>query len=224
MFRILIVEDDKNTRKLMCAVLRQNGFEPVQAINGFEALTIMENNHIDLVVLDVMMPEMDGYTLAEELRLGWAHLPIIMVTARQEARDKHKGFLAGIDDYMTKPIDEQELILRIKALSRRSQIASERKIVIGSVVLDYSSFTVTGHEQKITLPQKEFQILFKLMSYPSIIFTRLQLMEEIWGVDTEPSDHTLSVHISRLRERFHGWEEFEIVTVRGLGYKGIKNA
>jgi len=224
MLRILIVEDDKNTSKLMCAVLRQNGFEPVQAVNGLEALTIMETNHIDLVVLDIMMPEMDGYTLAKELRFGWENLPIIMVTARQEARDKHKGFLAGIDDYMTKPIDEQELILRIKALLRRSQIASERQIIIGNVVLDYSSFTVAGHGQNIALPQKEFQILFKLMSYPSTIFTRLQLMEEIWGIDTEPSDHTLNVHISRLRERFQDWNEFEIITVRGLGYKGVKNA
>jgi DNA-binding response OmpR family regulator len=144
-----------------------------------------------------------------------------MVTARQEARDKHEGFLAGTDDYMTKPVDEQELILRIKALLRRSQIANERKIIIGSVTLDYNSLTVKRGIESFTLPQKEFHLLFKLLSYPGTIFTRMQLMDEIWGLESDTSDHTLNVHVNRLRERFYDWQEFEIVTVRGLGYKGV---
>jgi DNA-binding response OmpR family regulator len=222
MFRILIVEDDINTRKLMSAVLRQNGFEPLQAEDGLQALDVMEKEHIDLAVVDLMMPNMDGYELTRELRGAWVHLPILMVTAKQESKDKHEGFLAGTDDYMTKPVDEQELVFRIKALLRRSQIASERKMVIGDVVLEYDALTVTGKGKTETLPQKEFYLLFKLLSYPGTIFTRIQLMDEIWGMESETSDHTLNVHINRLRERFYGWEEFEIVTIRGLGYKAVK--
>ena len=221
MFRILVVEDDANTRKLMCAVLKQNGFEPLNAEDGLQALEVVDKEHIDLVVLDLMMPNMDGFDLTRELRSVWQHLPIIMVTAKQEPKDKHDGFIAGTDDYMTKPVDEQELILRIKALLRRSQIASERKIVIGDVVLDYDALTVSRKGEANTLPQKEFQLLFKLLAYPGTIFTRIQLMDEIWGLDSDTSDHTLNVHINRLRERFYGWEEFDIVTVRGLGYKGL---
>jgi DNA-binding response OmpR family regulator len=220
--RILVVEDDANTRKLMCAVLRQNGFEPLQAGDGVQALEVMDKEHVDLVVLDLMMPDMDGYELTREIRSAWEHLPVLMVTARQEPKDKHEGFLAGTDDYMTKPVDEQELICRIKALLRRSQIASERKIVIGGVVLDYDSLSVARNGEAFTLPQKEFQLLFKLLSYLGTIFTRIQLMDEIWGLESDTGDHTLNVHINRLRERFYGWPEFEIVTVRGLGYKAVK--
>lgn len=222
MFRILVVEDDTNTRKLMCAVLRQNGFEPIPAEDGVKALEIMESEYVDLVVLDLMMPNMDGYELTKEIRTAWEHLPLLMVTAKQEPSDKHLGFLAGTDDYMTKPVDEQELILRIRALLRRAQIASERKLAIGNVVLNYDSLTVTKNANTLTLPQKEFQLLFKLLSSPGTIFTRIQLMEEIWGLESDASDHTLNVHIGRLRERFHGWDEFEIATVRGLGYKAVK--
>jgi DNA-binding response OmpR family regulator len=222
MFRILVVEDDTNTRKLMCAVLKQQGFEPLQAENGNAALDLMENEHVDLVVADLMMPGMDGYALTKELRAAWKHLPILMVTAKQEPTDKRMGFLAGTDDYMVKPVDEQEMILRIRALLRRSQIASEQKIVMGAVTLDYNAFTVSGYGQEIVLPQKEFQLLFKLLAYPGVIFTRIQLMEEIWGPDSDISDHTLNVHISRLRERFNEWEEFEIATIRGIGYKGVR--
>jgi len=222
MFRILVAEDDANTRKLMCAVLKQNGFEPLQAEDGIQALDVMDKEHIDLVVLDLMMPKMDGFDLTRELRSVWEHLPIIMVTAKQEPKDKHDGFLAGTDDYMTKPVDEQELILRIKALLRRSQIASERKMVIGDVVLDYDALTVSRKGEATTLPQKEFQLLFKLLAYPGTIFTRIQLMDEIWGMDSDTGDHTLNVHINRLRERFYGWDEFDIITVRGLGYKAVK--
>jgi len=222
MFRILVVEDEANIRKLICAVLRRSGFETLQAEDGLQALDVMEKEHVDLVVLDIMMPNMDGYELTRELRSAWEHLPILMVTAKQEPKDKHDGFLAGTDDYMTKPIDEQELVFRIKALLRRSRIASERKIVIGDVVLDYDALAVTRKGEPMTLPQKEFQLLFKLLSYPGTIFTRIQLLEEIWGMDSDTSDHTLNVHVSRLRERFYGWPEFEIITVRGLGYKAVK--
>jgi len=222
MFRILVVEDDTNTRKLMCAVLKQNGFEPLQAEDGLVALDVMDREHIDLVVLDVMMPNMNGYELARDLRTAWKHLPLLMVTAKQEAKDKHEGFLAGTDDYMTKPIDTKEFILRVRALLRRSQIASERKIVIGDVVLDYDSLSVTTQTETATLPQKEFQLLFKLLSYPGTIFTHIQLMDEIWGLDSDTGANTINVHINRLSERFYGFKEFEIITVRGLGYKAVK--
>jgi len=223
MFRILVAEDDDNLRKLMCAVLKQEGFLPFGARHGQEALELMEKEHIDLLIADVMMPIMDGYELTSTIREAWEHLPILMVTAKQEPVDKHMGFIAGTDDYMVKPVDEQEMVLRIRALLRRSQIASEQKITIGDIVLNHSSLTVSGHGSDITLPQKEFLLLFKLLSHPGTIFTRMQLVEEIWGLESQASDHTLNVHISRLRERFAHWEEFEIITVRGLGYKGVKN-
>jgi len=222
MLRILVVEDDDNTRKLMCAVLKKNGFEALQARDGLDALELLDREHVDLAVLDLMMPGMDGYELTRELRSAWKALPILMVTAKQEAADKRKGFIAGTDDYMTKPVDEEEMVLRIKALLRRAQIASERKLAAGGVVLDYDSLAVRRGNEEVTLPLKEFQLLFKLLSYPGMIFTRLQLMDEIWGMESETDDHTLNVHIGRLRERFRDWGEFEIVTVRGLGYKAVK--
>lgn len=221
-FKILVVEDDTNTLKLMCAVLKQQGFIPLQADDGYKALEILDNEHVDLVIVDMMLPGMSGLELTVKIREAWTQLPLLMVTAKHEMRDKHEGFLAGIDDYMVKPADEQEMVLRIRALLRRSQIAAEQKIVIGSVTLNYNSYSVLGHGQTILLPQKEFQLLFKLMSYPDTIFTRIQLLDEIWGMDADASDHTLNVHISRLRDKFYNWEEFEIVTIRGLGYKGIK--
>ena len=222
MVRILVVEDDTNTRKLMCAVLKQNGFESLQAADGVDALDVMATQHIDLVLLDLMMPNMDGYELTRQIRLSWETLPILMVTAKQELKDKRKGFLAGTDDYMTKPVDEQEMILRIRALLRRAKIANEHKLTIASVVLDYDSLTVSRKDETITLPQKEFQLLFKLLSYSGTLFTRLQLMDEIWGMESETDDHTLNVHINRLRDRFRSWPEFELLTVRGLGYKAVK--
>lgn len=222
MFKILVVEDDTNTRKLMCAVLKRSGFETLQAEDGVKALEVMDKNHIDLVVLDLMMPNMDGYELTENLRHTWQTLPILMVTAKQEPKDKKQGFLVGTDDYMTKPVDEEEMVLRIKALLRRAQIAHDHKLVTGDVTLDYDALSVTRGGEAITLPQKEFYLLFKLLSYPNMIFTRLQLMDEIWGMETETDDHTLNVHINRLRERFWDWPEFEIVTIRGVGYKVVK--
>ena len=222
MLKILVVEDDTNSRKLMRAVLKQNGFETYGAEDGIIALKLMEQQHFDLVVLDLMMPNMDGYELTRQLRLSWENLPILMVTAKQEPNDKRKGFLVGTDDYMTKPVDEQEMVLRIKALLRRAKIASEHKLTVDKVVLDYDALTVSREDQVITLPQKEFYLLFKLLSYPNMIFTRLQLMDEIWGMESETDDHTLNVHINRLRDRFRDWSEFEIVTIRGLGYKAVR--
>jgi len=223
MFRILVVEDDAHIRKLMCTVLKAHGFETLQAKDGLAALDVMEKEHIDLVVLDLMMPNMDGYEFTKQLRSVGETLPILMVTAKQEQTDKNKGFLAGTDDYMTKPVDEDELILRIKALLRRSKIAGERQIEVGDAVLNYDTLTVSKKEESLTLPQKEFLLLFKLLSYPGVIFTRMQLMDEIWGLEHDAGDHTLNVHINRLRDRFQNWQEFEIITVRGVGYKVVIN-
>jgi len=223
MFRILLVEDDENTRKLMRAVLKKNGFEVLQAVDGIAALELMDKEHVDLVVLDLMMPRMDGYELTKQLRNAWETLPILMVTAKHDPVDKRKGFLAGTDDYMTKPVDEEEMVLRIKALLRRAQIAVEKKLTIGEVVLDYDALTVVRRDEKYTLPQKEFLLLFKLLSNPDKILTKIQLMDEIWGLESETDDHTLNVHVYRLRERFRNWTEFEILTIRGLGYKAVKS-
>jgi DNA-binding response OmpR family regulator len=208
MFRILIVDDDKNTRRLYQA--------------GNEALSVMEREYIDLVIVDIMMPGMDGYEFTKILRESNDLLPVLMISAKQLQEDKKKGFLVGTDDYMTKPVDEEEMLLRIKALLRRAKIVSERRIVIGEVVLDYDSYTVTKKEQVMELPQKEFLLLYKLLSYPGKIFTRIQLMDEIWGTESESGWETVTVHIGRLRKRFQGWEEFEIESVRGLGYKAVK--
>ena len=222
MFHILVVDDDKSTRLLLRTVLEAENYTVSTAGNGAEALEIMDREHVDLVVLDVMMPEMDGYEFTERLRSADDNLPVLMVSARQLPADKRKGFLVGTDDYMTKPIDEEEMLLRIKALLRRARIVSERKIVIGDVVLDYDSLTVSRRGEVQELPQKEFLLLYKLLSYPGKIFTRIQLMDEIWGADSETGWETVTVHIGRLRKRFEGWEEFEIESVRGLGYKAVK--
>lgn len=222
MFQILVVEDDPHTRKLFCTVLERDGYIAVPAQNGKDALDLMERHHIDLIILDIMMPEMDGYQLAKELRSCNCDLPIIMVSAKQLPEDKRKGFLSGTDDYMIKPVDEVELLLRIKALLRRANIAHSHMLQIGEVTLDYDSLTVNGHGVTMTLPQKEFYLLYLLLSYPDKIFTRIQLMDEIWGLDTESADNTVPVHINRLRNRFAGWPDFQIVTIRGLGYKAVK--
>jgi len=222
MFRILVVDDDKNTRRLLEAVLKAENYTVFTAVNGEDALNVMAREHIDLVVLDIMMPKMDGYEFTKVLRESNNNLPILMVSAKQLPEDKHKGFIVGTDDYITKPIDVEEMLLRIKALLRRAQIASEKKIVIGDVVLDYDSFTVSKNGEVQELPQKEFMLLFKLLSYPGKIFTRIELMDEIWGSESESGWETVTVHIARLRKRFEGWKEFEIESVRGLGYKAVK--
>lgn len=224
MFHILVVDDDKNTRRLLRAVLEAENYSVFTAENGEEALSVLDCTHIDLIVLDIMMPKMDGYELTTLLRETNNDLPILMLTAKQLPADKHRGFQSGTDDYMTKPIDETEMLLRIKALLRRAKIASERKIVIGSVTLDYDSFTATDAAtgEKQVLPQKEFLLLYKLLSYPGKIFTRIQLMDEIWGAESESGWETVTVHIGRLRKRFEDWDAFAIESVRGLGYRAVK--
>lgn len=222
MFRILVVDDDKNTRLFMRAFLEGAQYTVFLAEDGEAALDMLEKQHIDLVVLDIMMPKMDGYEFTKELRSVNAELPILMVSAKQLPEDRKLGYKLGTNDFMTKPVDEEELLLRVKNLLRMSRIASERKIHIGEVVLDYDSLTVFRGEESYALPQKEFQLLFKLLSNPGKIFTRIELMDEIWGTESETGWETVTVHIGRLRKRFEGWPEFEIISVRGLGYKAVK--
>ncbi len=221
MFNIMVVEDDKNTRKLMEAVLKENGYHPILARDGIEALDIMEHQHIDLMIVDIMMPNMDGYELTQTLRETKHNLPILMVSAKEEASDKKKGFIIGTDDYMVKPVDEEEMILRIAALLRRSKIVSEHRLTIGSTELYYDQLTIIEDGSTQVIPQKEFMLLFKLLSYENKIFTRRQLMDEIWGLDSDSDERTVDVHINRLRERFKDNKDFEIVTIRGLGYKAV---
>ena len=223
MFRILVVDDDKNTRLFLSGVLEGAGYTVFTAANGEDALLLMDREHVDLAVLDIMMPKMDGYEFTRILRESNNNLPILMVSAKQLPADKHKGFLAGTDDYITKPIDDGEFLYRIKALLRRAQIANERKIVIGEVTLDYDSLTVTRGENVQELPKKEFQLLYKLLSFPGKIFTRIQLMDDIWGADSDTGWETVTVHIARLRKKFEFYPEFSIESVRGLGYKAVKN-
>ena len=222
MFQIMVVEDDINARRLMQAVLEQNGYAAIPASDGAEALALMDKKHVDLIVLDVMMPNMDGYTMARELRNAGNNVPILMVTARQSAKDKKEGFLAGTDDYMVKPVDEEEMLLRIAALLRRSRIVSERKITIGETVLNYDACTLCDCAGERELPPKEFMLLYKLLSYPNHIFTRRQLMDEIWDMESDTDERTVDVHINRLRERLKGNGDIELITVRGLGYKAVK--
>ena len=222
MVNVLVVEDDKHTRKLLETILRREGYSVFKAEDGVKALEVLEDHHIDLIILDIMMPNMDGYEFAKELRDSGCIIPILMATAKHLPEDKKKGFIVGTDDYMTKPIDIEEMLLRIKALLRRSQIVNSKKLIIGEVTLDYDTLTVTRGDEKQTLPQKEFYLLYKLLSYPDKIFTRIQLMDEICGMETESSDVTVNVHINRLRRRFDSYPEFEILSVRGLGYKAVK--
>ncbi|WP_066687695.1 response regulator transcription factor [Christensenella intestinihominis] len=220
MFHILVVEDDKNLRRLMAAYLEQGGYEVYHAEDGEAALSILDSTHIDLMISDIMMPNMDGYELVEELRSAGFTLPVLMVTAKETFEDKKKGFLVGTDDYMVKPIDMDEMLLRVAALLRRANIANEHRLQIGDdVLLDYDSLTVRAHGKLFELPKKEFYLLFKLLSYPKKIFTRQQLMDEIWGMDAEADERTVDVHIKRLREKFEDLPEFRIITIRGLGYK-----
>ncbi|MBP1855186.1 response regulator transcription factor [Metaclostridioides mangenotii] len=221
-FNILIAEDDKNLRKLISATLKKNGYNSFVAEDGEKALNIIDNEHIDLVISDIMMPNVDGYDLTESLRESGYNMPILMVTAKETFDDKKKGFIVGADDYMVKPIDIDEMILRIGALLRRSKISNEHRVYIGDIVLDYDEISVSINGEKTTLPKKEFYLLFKLLSYPEVIFTRRQLLDEIWGMDNDVDERTVDVHIKRLREKYYDLAEFEIVTVRGLGYKSVK--
>lgn len=222
MYSILVVDDNANTRRLMEIVLRQNGFEPLLASDAAQALKLMEHSHVDLVVLDVMMPGMDGYEFLQTIRECQISMPVLMISAKDAPDDKHKGFLAGADDYMVKPVDEVEMVLRIQALLRRSKIAAEQRIVVGETELDYNSFSVTRDGKTIVLPKKEFLLLFKFLSFPNKTFTRNQLMNEFWDPDSESEARTVDVHINRLRDHVRDNPDFEVVTVRGLGYKAVR--
>ena len=221
MFRILVVEDDNGIRMLMEDALADAGYEPVLACNGLEDLAVLEAKHIDLIILDIMMPKMDGYELLRQIRESGMDMPVLMVTAKQTLSDKKKGFLLGADDYMVKPFEE-EMLLRVAALLRRAKILTERKLTVGSTELIYDSLTVISNGTAQTLPKKEFLLLYKLFSFNNKTFTRRQLMDEIWDLDTESDEHTVNVHINKLRDRFRDNHDFEIVTVRGLGYKAVK--
>lgn len=227
MYNIMVVEDDANTRKLMCTVLERNEYNPIPASDGLDALSLMRNQTVDLIILDIMMPRMDGYEFTRTLREQNNNTPIIMVTAKQALEDKRQGFVSGVDDYMTKPIDEEEMILRIAAVLRRSLAVNDRKLIIGNTILFYDANVVrtdgdtSAPQGGMYLPQKEFMLLYKLLSYPNQIFTRRQLMDEIWEEDCDTDARTVDVHISRLRERFRDNTDFALFTVRGLGYKGV---
>lgn len=223
LFNILVVEDDYKLRQLICTVLNKNGFHSFSAVSGIEALDIIENKYIDLMVCDIMMPHMDGIELTTSLRDSNFTFPILMVTAKETFIDKKIGFQSGADDYMVKPIDINELLLRINALLRRAKIMNDRRLQIGNTVLDYDSLTVLINDEPFILPQKEFYLLFKLLSFPNKIFTRRQLIDEFWGIDSDSGERTIDVHINRLRTRFFEIDDFSIVTIRGLGYKAVNN-
>ncbi len=222
MFHILVVEDDKELRDLFCAVLTENGYTAIPAVDGIDAFDVLDTNYVDLIISDVMMPRMDGFELIKSLREANYTMPVLMITARSSTADKREGFRSGTDDYMVKPIDVNEMVWRVEALLRRSQIASRRKVKLGDTILDCDTLIVHTCGGETELPQKEFFLLFKLAASPNHIFTRRQLMDEIWGIDSETDPHTLDVHISRLRDRFRENPDFDIVTIRGLGYKVVK--
>jgi len=223
MIRILVVEDNANLSMLMKVRLEQAGYKVFQAENGQKALDILEKQHIDLLISDIMMPKMDGFDLIEGVREANYTMPILVVTAKESFEDKEKGFRLGSDDYMVKPIDMNEMLLRVAALLRRAKIANEHKILIGELVLEYEKLSITGPNINMELPKKEFLLLFKLLSYPKRIFTREQLLSEIWGLDTDVDERTVDTHIKKLRKKLEDRPEFSIVTIRGLGYKAEKN-
>lgn len=222
MFQVLVVDDDKNVRFFIKEALEMNHYTVHAVSSALDGLKVLENNHIDIMIVDIMMPLMDGYEFTKEVRAFNPEIPILMVSAKQLPEDRKKGFLLGIDDYMTKPIDLEELLLHIKALLRRYKIESEHQLTFEGMVLYYDSYKVKMNEEEIELPQKEFLLLYKLLSSPDKIFTRIQLMDEIWGYECETGWETLTVHINRLRKKFEHWNVFEIVSVRGLGYKAVK--
>lgn len=224
MVTILVVDDNESILILISAYLEQAGYDVLHAASGMEALSVLDSKRIDLMIADIMMPGMDGYTLTADLRAARYDFPILMVTAKDSFEDKKKGFHAGTDDYMVKPIDMNEMLLRVGALLRRAKISNEHRIEIGRVILDYDTLEVRTPDQTTLLPKKEFYLLFKLLSYPKKIFTRQELMEEIWGMDNETDERTVDVHIRRLRDKFDHLEEFRIVTIRGLGYKAERLA
>ena len=221
MFNILVAEDDASACRLMCEVLRQAGYQPFPAGNGAQGLALMEHRHIDLAVVDLTMPQMDGLTFTRTVREGGSSLPILMVTARVAQADKREGFRAGTDDYMVKPVDEEEMLWRIEALLRRSRSAAEQRLTVGGTVLDYRAMSATCGGKPVPLSAKEFQLLYKLLSYPETLLTKRQLIDELWDLDSDVDEHTVEVHISRLREKFRGCPDFHIRTIRGFGYMAL---
>ena len=219
--KILVVEDDIDLNNLIQTVLEGKGHDVFAAQNGTEALDILDVTHIDLIISDIMMPRMDGIRLLTDIREANMKMPVLLITAKGSYDDKNKGFSSGADDYMVKPIDIKEIVLRVNALLRRSKIANERQLRIANITLDADNLTVTRDGNIYVLSPKEFYLLFKLLSYPGRVFTRFEIMSEVWGYDSESDEKTINVHISKLRTRFEGWTEFEISTVRGLGYKAI---
>ena len=222
MFRILIVEDDAELQQLFEHVLQKSGYDVSGASDGKQALDALAHDYYDLVISDIMMPVMDGYELVRSMRESGVNTPVMMITAKDAFDDMRMGFLSGTDDYMVKPINVNEMVLRVGALLRRAQMLSERKQVIGGTTLECDSLTVIRDGKSTVLPQKEFMLLYKMASFPGKIFTRQQLMDEIWGHDSETDSHTVDVHIGRLRDRFRDSTDFRIVTMRGVGYKVVK--
>lgn len=219
MFKILIAEDDVELRELFTHVLLKNGYSVTGVSNGKEALEAMDNTYFDLIISDIMMPVMDGYELVRSLREVGNNIPVFTITAKDAFDDMRLGFLSGMDDYMVKPVNVNEMVLRVGALLRRAQVMNERKLTIGSTLMECDSLTVTCNGESMILPQKEFMLLYKMASYPGKIFTRQQMMDEIWGYDAVSDTHTVDVHIGRLRDRFKDNTDFRIVTMRGVGYK-----
>ncbi|WP_372813968.1 response regulator transcription factor [Paenibacillus sp.] len=220
MTKILVVDDDPHIRRLIMATLQGEGFTLLEAENGRQALDALARTTVDLVVMDIMMPHMDGWELCQEIRAYDADLPLLMVTAKAESADKVKGFRLGTDDYLTKPFDPMELMLRVKALLKRYRISTSPVIRLGGLEMNRNSYEVLCLGERMELPPKEFELLFKLVSYPNQIFTRNQLIEQIWGIDYEGDDRTVDVHIKRLRERLpEAGTGLSIKTIRGLGYK-----
>lgn len=221
MFNILVVEDDKNLRKLITTCLRKNNYIPFEASNGEEALDMLDKHYINLIISDVMMPKMDGFELTKELRMSEYKLPILLITAKDSINDKKEGFLSGADDYMVKPINLEELLLRVNVLLKRSEGVNERRIQIGDFILNYDQMSATKNEKVYYFAQKEFMLLYKLLSKPNTIFTRQELIEEIWGLNSESDYRTVDVHIKRIRDKIQDVNEFEIVSIRGIDYKSI---
>lgn len=222
MFKILIAEDDSELRQLFSHVLIKNGYSVTGVCNGKEALDALDKGYYDLIISDIMMPEMDGYELVSSLRTAGYSIPVMMITAKDAFDDMRMGFVSGTDDYMVKPVNVNEMVLRVGALLRRAQMINDRRLVIGSTVMECDSLTVTWDGQSAVLPQKEFMLLYKMASFPGRIFTRQQLMDDIWGYDSDTDTHTVDVHIGRLRDRFRDSKDFKIVTMRGVGYKVVK--
>ena len=222
MLKILIAEDDRELRRLFAHVLLKNGYTVKEVGNGKEALHAIDAEYFDLIISDIMMPVMDGYEFVRLLREAGNTTPVLMITAKDAFDDMRKGFVSGTDDYMVKPINVNEMVLRVQALLRRAQMINDRKQTIGGTVLECDTFTVSCDGESMVLPQKEFMLLYKMASFPGRIFTRQQLMDDVWGYDTDSDTHTVDVHIGRLRDRFKDNKDFKIVTMRGVGYKVVK--